>query len=116
MKYTPTIIAIAVFLLSGYSNAFKIQSRTIVVSHFARKLNGIGLNQIKMSENENNNIITETTNIEGYLNSDLNKIDDSKQTRVFLYIILALAPCLLLVPFLMTRDFVPPTDPEAYRF
>eukprot|EP01038_Epipyxis_sp_PR26KG_P012199 gene12199-16342_t len=47
---------------------------------------------------------------EGYISSDLSSIGDDKQLRVFLYIALALVPCLFLVPFYMSRDFVPPTD------
>lgn len=54
-------------------------------------------------------------NIEGFLNTDFNSINDGKQWRVFLYVALALVPCLFLIPFFMTRDFVPPTDPEAYK-
>ena len=47
---------------------------------------------------------------EGYLSSDISKIGDSKQLRVLLYIGFALLPCLLLVPFFLNREFVPPTD------
>lgn len=47
---------------------------------------------------------------EGYLSSDINKIGDNKQLRVLLYISFALLPCLLLVPFFLNREFVPPTD------
>lgn len=50
---------------------------------------------------------------EGYLNSDFSAIGDGKQFRVLLYIGLALIPCLLLVPFFLSRDFVPPVDPSA---
>lgn len=45
--------------------------------------------------------------IEGYLNTDLAAMDDSKLSRVFAYILIALLPCLLLVPFYMSRSFVP---------
>lgn len=48
--------------------------------------------------------------IEGYLNSDISSLSSTKQQRVFLYIALALLPCLFLVPFFMSREFVPPTD------
>lgn len=53
------------------------------------------------------------TVIEGYLNMDMNQMSsekDGKQTRVFLYITFALLPCLLLVPFMMQRDFLPATE------
>lgn len=53
--------------------------------------------------------------IEGYLQSDIKNLNDGKQIRVFLYIILALLPCLLLIPFLMARDFTPVMDMEAYK-
>jgi hypothetical protein len=52
---------------------------------------------------------------EGYLSSDLTNLEDGKQLRVLIYIVLALLPCLFLIPFMMTRDFVPPTDPSAYQ-
>ena len=51
--------------------------------------------------------------IQGYLSSDLNSLGDNKQWRVLLYIVLALLPCLFLIPFFMSRDFVPPIDPNA---
>lgn len=46
---------------------------------------------------------------QGYLSSDMNKMEDGKQNRVLAYIGLALIPCLFLVPFFLSRDFVPPT-------
>lgn len=49
---------------------------------------------------------------EGYLPSDFSSIGDGKQTRVLLYIALALVPCIALIPFFLSRDFVPPIDPE----
>ncbi|KAJ1432620.1 hypothetical protein B484DRAFT_26915 [Ochromonadaceae sp. CCMP2298] len=50
---------------------------------------------------------------EGYLSSDFASIGDGKQMRVGLYIGLALVPVLFLVPFFLSRDFVPPMDPGA---
>ncbi len=52
---------------------------------------------------------------EGYLSSDFSSIGDSKQIRVFIYIAFSLIPCLFLIPFFMSRDFVPPIDPEAFK-
>ena len=52
---------------------------------------------------------------EGYMSSDLTSMEDGKQFRVLAYILIALLPCLLLVPFFLSRDFVPPTDPAAYQ-
>jgi hypothetical protein len=49
--------------------------------------------------------------IQGYLNTDLNKMDDTKLGRVVAYILIALLPCLLLVPFYMSRNFVPADIP-----
>lgn len=51
---------------------------------------------------------------EGYLSSDLNSLGDTKKSRVIFYIALALAPCLFLVPFFLSRDFVPPTDSSPF--
>jgi len=47
---------------------------------------------------------------QGYLNTDIKKMGTEKKSRVLAYILLALLPCLFLVPFFMSRDFVPPTD------
>ena len=66
-------------------------------------------------DNLNNAEETYTTkNIspDGYLNTDFNSIADGKKTRVLVYIVLALLPCLLLVPFFLSRDFIPPVDPS----
>lgn len=71
--------------------------------------------QLRLSQENSANdpvapAIDENAEIEGYINMDmkqLGKEKDSKQTRVFLYILFALLPCLLLVPFMMSRDFVP---------
>ena len=69
------------------------------------------------NDNDNNNNINnkliETnsdSSPEGYFNSDFNSLTEGKQTRVLLYIVIALLPCLFLVPFFMSRDFVPPID------
>jgi hypothetical protein len=45
--------------------------------------------------------------IQGYFNTDLNTMDDTKMSRVVAYIFIALLPCLLLVPFYMSRNFTP---------
>jgi len=45
--------------------------------------------------------------MEGYLGTDLSSIGDGKKGRVLAYIFFALLPCLLLVPFMMSRDFIP---------
>ncbi len=51
------------------------------------------------------------SSVQGYLEPDMNKLSDDKQSRVLAYIALALAPCLLLIPFFMSRDFVPADIP-----
>ena len=63
----------------------------------------------KDTDEVNKEIYLEENNqrIEGYINMDLNKNDDGKQSRVFIYIVFAILPCLLLVPFMMSRNFVP---------
>mmetsp|Transcript_12951 Transcript_12951/g.16920 ORF Transcript_12951/g.16920 Transcript_12951/m.16920 type:complete len:153 (+) Transcript_12951:33-491(+) len=38
---------------------------------------------------------------------------DAKETRVLIYIILSLIPCLFLLPFVLSRDFVP-VDPSEF--
>jgi len=64
------------------------------------------------SSNNNNKFVTsqEGQAPQGYLNTDLNKMEDGKQARVLAYIGLALVPCLFLVPFFLSRDFVPPVE------
>lgn len=52
---------------------------------------------------------SDSSSPQGYLSSDMNKMEDGKQNRVLAYIGLALIPCLFLVPFFLSRDFVPPT-------
>lgn len=47
---------------------------------------------------------------EGFLSSDFRSVGDGKKVRVLLYIALSLIPCLFLVPFFLSRDFVPPGD------
>lgn len=49
-------------------------------------------------------------NPQGYLSPDFNSVGDGKQIRVLVYIVLALLPCIFLVPFFLSRDFVPPMD------
>lgn len=74
-------------------------------------------NNEQMNEIDENNInskmiLESNSDIapEGYFNSDFNSLTEGKQTRVLLYIVVALLPCLFLVPFFMSRDFVPPID------
>ena len=46
---------------------------------------------------------------DGYLNQDIKNMAGEQKSRVLAYIGLALLPCLFLVPFLLSRDFTPPT-------
>lgn len=68
------------------------------------------------SFNSDNNEETKTTSegesIQGYVSSDIRNMGSGKQVRVLLYISLALLPCLLLIPFFMNRDFLPPIDAD----
>lgn len=50
---------------------------------------------------------------QGYRSDDISKLDTTKKTRVLLYLGLALVPVLFLVPFFMSRNFVPPLDPSS---
>jgi hypothetical protein len=56
--------------------------------------------------------IEQKQNIEGFLNNDLLTMESGKQVRVTLYIVLAILPCLLLIPFMMDRSFIPDIDPN----
>jgi hypothetical protein len=51
--------------------------------------------------------------VQGYRSGDIGELGGDKKTRVGLYIGLALVPVLTLVPFMMSRSFVPPIDPAA---
>ena len=51
--------------------------------------------------------IEQKQNIEGFLNNDLLSMESGKQVRVTLYILFAILPCLLLIPFMMDRSFIP---------
>jgi len=63
--------------------------------------------------NEDTKITTsEGESMQGYVSSDIRNMGSGKQTRVLLYISLALLPCLLLIPFFMNRDFLPPMDTD----
>ena len=72
------------------------------------------INEIPSSSSSSNNSKGSgkkvTTSPQGYLNSDMRKMGEEKQSRVLAYILIALLPCLFLVPFFMNRDFVPPID------
>ena len=72
---------------------------------------------MNMVDNSNDDDINRTADasVEGYLSSDINSLKDGKQLRVFLYIFFALVPCLLLIPFIMSRDFTPAIDSDAYK-
>jgi hypothetical protein len=50
---------------------------------------------------------------EGYMSSDLSTNEDGKQGRVASYILFALVPVLVLVPFFLSRGFDPPVDNSA---
>lgn len=73
----------------------------------------------KDSQSTEMNTVIGTTregeSIQGYLSSDISKMESGKQVRVLLYISLALLPCLLLIPFFMNRDFVPPIDADMMK-
>ena len=77
---------------------------------------------LNVNDNDNNNsnddiINSDIKKAEGYLGSDLSTLGNDKQSRVLLYISIALLPCLFLIPFFMSRDFVPPTDDVSpFRF
>ena len=113
------MLNIIIFLsLSLLINGYLINSIAI------NQLKSMKVNRFKLSMNineDNGNInnteinnsnggITPDIKAEGYLGSDLSTLDNDKQSRVLLYIGIALLPCLFLIPFVMSRDFVPPTD------
>ena len=100
------------FLLISSSLSFKYLPSTKLSKFYSKSLTNYNkILSLKDDQNSNNQISDETygydQKIEGYINMDLSKDDDGKQSRVVLYIIFAILPCLLLVPFMMSRDFVP---------
>jgi hypothetical protein len=43
---------------------------------------------------------------EGYVSTDIRTVD-AKQARVILYIVLSILPVLALIPFFLSREFLP---------
>ena len=64
-------------------------------------------NEQKSGEAKLTRDIEQKQNIEGFINNDLLSMESGKQVRVTLYILLAILPCLLLIPFMMDRSFIP---------
>lgn len=60
-----------------------------------------------MEEMEKLKVADPSQPVQGYLNPDLTKMDESKMSRVVVYILVALLPTLLLIPFYLSRNFVP---------
>ena len=60
---------------------------------------------------QNSNLVAKQGSIpQGYMSSDLSSMEDGKKGRVVAYILIALLPCLGLIPFILNRDFVPPVE------
>jgi hypothetical protein len=71
------------------------------------------LNIVPDTEGEINPLVAkQNSKPEGYMSSDLSSNEDGKQGRVFGYILFALVPVLVLVPFLLSKNFEPPVDPD----
>ena len=106
-------IVIFFILCSYYISAFDVSYRKSI-SKFSFKSRTY--QRLLAEENTNNKIETVSEeaarkgDIQGFQSSDLKLLGEGKQLRVGLYIALALLPCLLLLPFFMSRDFVPPLD------
>lgn len=118
------LLSLSFLFVNGYmiSSIVSInQLRTIKVNSIKLRMNTneynnsfkLRMNTNEDNNNDNNNDINNSNGrikAEGYLGSDLSTLDNDKQSRVLLYIGIALLPCLFLIPFVMSRDFVPPTD------
>ena len=60
---------------------------------------------------QNSDLVAKQGSIpQGYMSSSLSTMEDSKKGRVIAYIVIALLPCLGLIPFVMNRDFTPPVE------
>ena len=104
----------------AYHHRCKMQRNLVSSINQQKKIGNLSKSQIFLQINEDSDssnnaakdeyMITKSSAPQGYLNPDFNKVGDGKQIRVLVYIVLALLPCLFLIPFFMTRDFVPPTD------
>ena len=92
----------------------RLSSTHLSLSESDKDTNGIDSNNSEEDLNGNSFISSTSNNIspEGFLPTDFSSLGDAKQSRVLLYIALALLPCLALIPFFMSRDFVPPIDAE----
>ena len=109
--YIITILLLVqlVNVVNGYLcsiSIVKFPSKKSLINSYT-KLNNDNDNDIG---NDDNMVNLDLKKAEGYLGSDLSTLGNDKQSRVLLYISIALLPCLFLIPFFMSRDFVPPTD------
>ena len=105
-----TILLLFLILLDVI-NGYLCSSSLIKIPLKKSLMNSNIILNINDNNNSNDDIInSDIKKAEGYLGSDLSTLDNDKQSRVLLYISIALLPCLFLIPFFMSRDFVPPTD------
>jgi len=105
-----TILLLFLILLDVI-NGYLCSSSLIKIPLKKNLMNSNIILNINDNNNSNDDIInSDIKKAEGYLGSDLSTLDNDKQSRVLLYISIALLPCLFLIPFFMSRDFVPPTD------
>jgi hypothetical protein len=111
------------FVLCFFISCSLSYIKPIIVSKCLRKISFISLSDdfnVIEKNNDGVTLLSDGTELsdytsmstEGYVNSDISTLNDGKKLRVFFYIFLALIPCLVLVPFFMSREFVPPIDPE----
>jgi hypothetical protein len=79
----------------------RLSSTHLSLSESDKDTNGIDSNNSEEDLNGNSFISSTSNNLspEGYLPTDFSSLGDAKQSRVLLYIALALLPCLALIPF-----------------
>ena len=71
---------------------------------------GSETSQESQIDQDSNLVAKQGSTPQGYMSSDLSSMEDGKKGRVLAYILIALLPCLGLVPFILNRDFVPPVE------
>ena len=99
------IVLFLLFLAPRYQAFLPPRSRALAFIRPARMSSPHSSSE--MEKMEKLKVADPSQPVQGYLNPDLTKMDESKMSRVVVYILVALLPTLLLIPFYLSRNFVP---------
>ena len=99
------VVLFLLFLTPRYQAFFPPRSRALAFIRPVRMNSPHPSSEVE--EMEKLKVADPSQPVQGYLNPDLTKMDESKMSRVVVYILVALLPTLLLIPFYLSRNFVP---------